>query len=261
LSVASTYPRMDDPATYFDETAATYDAALAIGDPPWTDDVDFYRDIAHDADGPALEVGVGTGRVYLPLVRDGLDVDGIDVSPAMLDRLREKAGNDLDVAVHEADVTGFDAGREYGLVYCPARAFNHLTDLADQRAACRNVHDVLAPGGRFALNTFAPDPRFIAEQYGDPRERTVEVDGDTYTVRDVTELADAVELLASIHREVYDADGDLVTETTTPLALLPKRQFELLFADAGFADWTFYGDFERDPLEATSQELVAVAER
>jgi SAM-dependent methyltransferase len=238
---------MDDPATYFDESAATYDATLAAGEQPWTGaDIEFYRALARDADGPALEIGVGTGRVYLPLRRDGLDVDGIDVSPGMLDRLRERAGDGLDVSVRVGDVTDLDPDREYGLVYCPARAFNHLADLVAQRAAMRQVHDALAPGGRFALNTFAPDPQFVA---------------DRYTVRDVTELDDAVEWVATMRREVYDADGALVTETATPLALVTKREFELLFADAGFSDWSFHGDFEGEPLESTAQELVAVAER
>ncbi|MFB6207459.1 MAG: class I SAM-dependent methyltransferase [Haloglomus sp.] len=224
----------------------------------------FYRDLARESDGPALEVGVGTGRVYLALRRAGLDVDGIDLAPGRLARLRETAAAEgLDISVREADVTAFDPDREYGLVYCPARVFNLLTSLADQRAALRTIRDALAPGGRFALNTFAPDPEFVAENYGDPDEVDVEVEGDTYTVRDVTELTDPIERVATMRREVSDpdADGDLVLETETPIALVAKREFALLFADAGFSDWTFYGGFDGDPLESTAQELVAVAER
>jgi hypothetical protein len=69
---------MDDAGEFFDAAAETYDALLGAdsGDgedrTAWAgDDVAFYRDLARDADGPALEVGVGTGRVYLPLLRDG----------------------------------------------------------------------------------------------------------------------------------------------------------------------------------------------
>jgi SAM-dependent methyltransferase len=242
--------------------AAVYDAWTAVSDLPWTEDVAFYRRLAREADGPALEVGVGTGRVYLDLRRDGIDVDGIDRSAGRLAYLREQAADEgLDVAVREADVTAFAPDREYGLVYCPARVFNLVAPLADQRAALRNVRDALAPGGRFALNTFAPDPHFVAEHYGEHTETEVEVDGATYTVRDVMELDDPIERVGTQRREVRDAAGDLVLETEMPLALVTKREFELLFADAGFSDWTFYGGFEGEPLESTAQELVAVAER
>lgn len=252
-------PDMDDTDAF---EAAVYDAWTDATDLPWTEDVAFYRRLARQADGPALEVGVGTGRVYLELRRDGIDVDGIDLSAARLAHLRETAeAEGVDVSVQQADVTAFDPDREYGLVYCPARVFNLVTSLADQRAALRHIHDALAPGGRFALNTFAPDPHFVAENYGEPTETEVAVDGATYAVRDVMALDDPIERVGTQQREVLDADGEVVLETETPLALVTKREFELLFADAGFSDWTFHGGFGGDPLESTEQELVAVAER
>lgn len=250
---------MDETDTF---EAAVYDAWIDASDLPWTEDVAFYRQLAREVDGPALEVGVGTGRVYLDLRRDGIDVDGIDLSAGRLAHLRETAADEgLDVSVRQADVTTFDPDREYGLVYCPARVFNLVTSLADQRAALRTVHDALEPGGRFALNTFAPDPHYVAENYGEPSEVEVEVDGDRYIVRDVMELDDPIERVGTQRREVYDDDGAVALETETPLALVTKREFELLFADAGFSDWTFDGGFDGDPLESTAQELVAVAER
>jgi SAM-dependent methyltransferase len=256
---------MDDPAEFFDRTAVTYDATVegveeaASG---WAaGDVGFYRELAREADGPALEVGVGTGRVYLDLLRAGLDVDGVDVSAAMLDRLREKAATEgLDPSVWQGDVTALDVDREYALVYCPARAFNHLASLDQQRAAIRAVHDALAPGGQFALNTFVPDPRFVAEHYGEWEGSDVTVDGETYRVESRTDLADPVELLARYRKRVLQ-DGEVVTETETPLAIVTRREFELLFELAGFSAWTFHGDFDGEPLTDSSQELVAVAHK
>jgi SAM-dependent methyltransferase len=256
---------MDDAAEFFDRTAETYDALLegvedAAGG--WAgDDVAFYRALAETADGPALEVGVGTGRVYLELLRDGLDVDGVDVSAGMLARLREKADREgLDASVGVGDVTALDTDREYGLIYCPARAFNHLATLEAQRTATRRVHDALAPGGRFALNTFVPDPTFVAEHYAEWDGSDVTVDGETYTVESRTDLEDPVELVASYRKRVRQ-DGETLAEVETPLALVPRRQFELLFEVAGFAEWSFYGGFDRAPLESSTQELVAVARK
>lgn len=256
---------MDDVAEFFDRTAATYDAVVSGVDGAaggWAgDDVALYRELVREADGPALEVGVGTGRVYLDLLREGLDVEGIDVSDGMLDRLREKAAEEgLDPTVWQADVTEFDADREYGLVYAPARAFNHLHTLGAQRAATQRVHDTLAPDGRFALNTFVPDPQFVAQHYGEWEGSEVTVDGETYTVESRTDLADPVELVASYHKRVRQGE-EIVAEVETPLALVTKRQFELLFEVAGFSEWSFHGGFDRDPLSDSSQELVAVARK
>ena len=255
---------MDDVAEFFDRTAETYDAVLegveAAGG--WAgDDVAFYRDLARDADGPALEVGVGTGRVYLDLLGEGLDVDGIDVSEGMLERLREK-GTDAGVepSVRVADVTRLESDREYGLVYAPARAFNHLHTLEAQRAATRRVHDTLAPGGRFALNTFVPDPAFVAEHYGEWEGSEVTVDGETYTVESRTDLSDAVEMVADYRKRVRRGE-EVLAAVETPLALVPRRHLELLFELAGFSEWSFFGGFDRDPLTDPSQEMVAVARK
>lgn len=266
---------MDDAGEFFDAMAATYDARHA-DDPQkrdartgWLgDDAAFYRDLARAADGPALEVGVGTGRVYLELLRDGLDVDGIDVSERMLERCRQKARDDgLEASVWDADVTAFDPEREYGLVYVPARAFNHLPTLEDQRAALDRIREALAPGGRLALNTFVPGFEIVAEEYGDPREEVVERDGERYRVVRETRLEDEVEQVARIRQAVYrdasDREGgdELLAERETPLALIPKRQFELLFETVGFDDWTVYGGFDREPLTDVTNEQVWVVER
>ncbi|MFC6952807.1 class I SAM-dependent methyltransferase [Halorubellus litoreus] len=252
---------MDDDAAFFDAMAAYYDARHRSGDDDATPaDARFYRDLVADADGPALELGVGTGRVYLELLAAGLVVDGVDVSTGMLDVLREKAAaRGLTPSVRRGDVLDLDPDREYDVVYAPNRMFNHLTSIDDQRAALHNVRDALAPGGRFALNTFVPAFDVVAD-YGDAVEQTLTVDDDHYRVVATTSLDDEVEQVARLHHEVH-RNGAFLTERETTLALVPKRQFELLFDAAGFSDWTAYGDFDREPLESPSQEMVWVVER
>jgi SAM-dependent methyltransferase len=255
---------MDDAGEFFDPFARVWEARMErLEDDPLVDDVAFYRDLASEADGPALEVGVGTGRVYLELLAAGVDADGIDVSPAMLERCRANADErGLDATVWEADVTELDPDREYGLVYAPSRAFNHLPTLADQRAALESIRDVLGSDGRFALNTFVPGFDFVAEQYGEERVEHVTVDGTEYRHVTVSTLDDEVEQVATLRKELYVAETDeLVAERETPLTLVPKRQFELLFELAGFSEWEVQGGFDGEPLETADQEMVWVAER
>jgi SAM-dependent methyltransferase len=251
---------MDDEA-YWDAFAAYYDAAYGEDATPIPDDREFYRERARAADGPVLEVGCGTGRIYLELLRDGVDAYGIDLSTGMLDRLREKAAAEgLDPAVRRADVTAFEPEREYALVIVPFRAFLHLTSLDDQIAALRNVRDALAPDGELALNIFAPNFEVICETYGESETVEVERDGDRYRIERTTAFVDEVEQIAELRIEVYDDADDLLVDRSASLKLVSKREFELLCRVAGFSEWTVSGGFEGDPLTSTDQEMVWVVE-
>lgn len=248
---------MDDPGEFFDPVASIYDARIESDQGT---DIDFYRELANETGGPALELGVGTGRVYLELLADGVDIDGIDLSERMLDQLRENAReDDLDPSVWKGDMTDFETDRKYDLVFAPARAFNHLPSLAEQRAVLRNVREVLTPDGRFALNTYVPRFETVAN-YGTPQKEQLEVDSVSYRIVRTSKLVDEVEQLVSIQWEVH-REGELIAERETPIALIPKRQFELLFELAGFSDWQVYGGFGREPLESADEEMVWIVDK
>lgn len=106
--------------------------------------------------GPVLELGIGTGRLALPLAARGVRVHGIDASPAMVDRLRAKPRGD-EVTVTIADFADFDLAERFSLVFV---AFNTLFALTSQQAqvACfRAVARHVLPGGRFLVEAFVPD--------------------------------------------------------------------------------------------------------
>lgn len=248
-----------DAREYFDATAEFYDAQY--GDDQGGDRA-FYRELAVETDGPVLEVGCGTGRIYLDLLRAGVDADGIDVSERMLGLLREKAAEaGLEPSVWRADVTDLDPPREYALAIVPFRAFLHLLSIDDQLAALSNLHEALAPGGRLALNFFAPDVDVFEEWYGEWQTEAVEHEGREYELRTFTELADPIEWIVHERRELYDPDGEQVFDESYTLKWLPRREFELLLRLSPFEEWTAYGGFDREPLESTDQEQVWIVER
>ena len=108
--------------------------------------------------GPVLELGVGTGRLALPLAERGVDVHGIDASPAMVARLRAKPGGDrIPVVLGDFADVGTLGGERYAMVFV---AFNTLFELGSQeeQARCiRGVSDRLVPGGRFVVEAIAPE--------------------------------------------------------------------------------------------------------
>ncbi len=143
------------PEIHFDERiAAGYDAASPdMFDPAVIDPaVDFLIDLA--GDGAALELGVGTGRVALPLQERGVPVHGIDLSPAMVERLRAKPGADnIGVTIGDFATARVDATFRY-LVY---NTITNLTTQDEQVECFRNAAAHLEPGGCFVIEVVVPD--------------------------------------------------------------------------------------------------------
>lgn len=243
---------------FFDTWAEFYDVdyeGQEIGD------VEFYVDLARQADGPVLEVGCGTGRIFLQLLQAGVDAYGFDISEEMLDVLRQKAADvGMTPQVWQADMTDFTPEREYALIIVPFRTFLHNITLADQQAALRNFHRALGPEGRLALNFFVPSFDVICESYGEPERRTVTENGDEYVVTDVTAIEDEVAQIVKAERTVQH-DGEVIREASFRLALISKPEFELLLETTGWSGWTGYGGFDREPLEDGAKEMVWIVER
>ena len=148
----------------YDPFAEIYDEWAAV----MTEDVAVLRRACPGSDGPIVELGVGTGRVAIPVAREtGRPVLGIDSSPAMLD-LARKAASDASVQVElrEGDMRELSLDEPAALIYCPFRALLHLPTWADRRRLFERVAASLRPGGRFAWNAFVFNPHLAAANDG-----------------------------------------------------------------------------------------------
>jgi SAM-dependent methyltransferase len=144
------------PEDHFGEAvAARYDESVAemFSEPLLTPAVDFLADMA--GPGPALELGIGTGRIALPLAQRGVQVHGIDLSDAMVRRLREKpGGREIPVTIGDFATTTVD-GR-FSLVYLVFNTIMNLTSSDEQVACFQNAAAHLQDGGRFVLEVGVP---------------------------------------------------------------------------------------------------------
>jgi hypothetical protein len=148
---------MDDytPATYGDRIASVYDERYPDslgGDPSLR--TALLAELAGER--AALELGIGTGRVALPLKASGVAVHGIDASTEMIDRLRTKPGGS-DIPVTIADFRDFDLGRRFGLIYVVFNTFFGLLTQEDQVTSFHAVARHLDQGGAFLIEAFVPD--------------------------------------------------------------------------------------------------------
>lgn len=231
---------------YSAEHAALYDVVTAPQD---REDTPFYVDRAGEADGPVLELACGTGRVYLELLRAGVDADGLDSSAGALDVLRQRASDEgLDPTVWRADMADFAVDREYALVTCPFNAIQELTTLEQQQALLASVHDLVAPGGTFVFDTFVPSFEHICRAWGEWQQRPIEFRGESVEYHTRTRMVDEVSQTYVAEKKAVTGDGDQLFAFEGEATLLPTRELELLAQQSPFDDWHTTGDYTDEPL-------------
>jgi SAM-dependent methyltransferase len=236
--------------TYGDRIADVYDDLYAFPEDT-AQAVDFLADLA--GDGPVLELGVGTGRIALPLAGRGLTVHGIDASAAMVERLRAKPGGDH-IQVTFGDFADVGVEGEYALVFV---AFNTLFALLDQdrQVACfTNVARHLLPGGHFVVEAFVPDlGRFDRNQrVGAELVRTDLVQLETSRLDPLQQRVD------SAHVSITE-DGVRVFPVKIRYAW--PSELDLMARLGGLALAQRYGGWAREPVTATSGRLISVYRR
>lgn len=150
--------------------------------------------------GPVLELGIGTGRIALPLASRGLDVSGIDASAAMVAKLRAKPGGKT-IAVTVGDFADVGVDSEFALVFVVFNTFFSLQTQDEQVRCFANAGKRLSAGGRFVIEAFVPDlSRFDRDQ------RVHAMNVDTNQVRlDVTRHDLANQQLETAHLLIGEA--------------------------------------------------------
>src|SRR5438477_4842263 len=154
-----------------------YDAIARLYD-PWsrsvTEDVGFYVEEAVASGGPVVELGVGTGRIAVPVAEAGVRVIGIDSSAAMLQVCAERAaaaGVAARLDLRLGDLRDPPVHERVALVTCPFRAYLHLADDEERRAALRRARELLVPGGRLVFDVFTPGADDVETTHGRWLER------------------------------------------------------------------------------------------
>jgi SAM-dependent methyltransferase len=228
-------------------------------------DLPFWLETARAAGGPVLEIACGTGRILLALRRAGLDADGLDVSPAMIGRLRAKAGEaGLAVRAEIADMRSFDLGRRYARVLCAFNGFAHCETVADQIACLRAARAHLAPGGALVLHMSYPGPAYWLEPEGRPafEHETVLPDGGKLQMWD-NRHKDIVNQRQDSEVEIWDLDPAerprSISKFTTSQRWVYRFELELLFAAAGYDRWEIFAGFDRQPLRKPDDQMIAWA--
>lgn len=244
---------VDQQRLWDDETAQSYDTP---GEGAFSDAVlrPTVATLAELADGGrAVEFAIGTGRVAIPLSEAGVPVSGIELSMAMIRRLREKVGEDR-LPVVEGSMTTASAGTGYSLAFLVYNTISNLLSQDEQVECFRNAARHLAPGGRFVVELWVPQLRALALGHAG----TVEVSEPGYLLVDTY---DTLEQRVVSHHFRFDAEVGGAREATlgrTPHRYIWPSELDLMARLAGFELEHRWADWSRSEFVSDSGSHVSV---
>jgi SAM-dependent methyltransferase len=231
---------------------ALYDRIARFYD-PWsrsvTEDVGFYVEHARGSGGPVVELAVGTGRIAVPIAQAGIDVIGVDSSPAMLAIARaaaEAAGVEARLDLRVGDLREPPVAERVPLVICPFRSLLHMEIEDEKLRALRAARELLDHGGTYVFDVFAPSRDDIEETHGRWLEREPGI----------------------FERAVWDQGSRTLSlsvrsgedEATFGLHWLSAPEWQRLLDLAGFVVEALYGWFDGRPYDG-DEDMVFVCRR
>ena len=241
---------MNDDGHFDERIAATYDESSAdeFGQSAVDPVVDFLLENA--GNGRALELGIGTGRIALPLARRGVPVHGIELSNAMAAKLRAKPGGEyLGVTIGDFATTTVDGS--FSLVYLVFNTIMNLTTQAEQVSCFRNVAAHLEPGGRFVIEVMIPELRRL------PPGETFHVSNGREDSWGIDEYDVANQGLVSHHLEIVDGN---LERFSVPFRYVWPAELDLMAQLAGMTLRERWSGWKREPFASDSRQHVSVWE-
>jgi len=236
-------------------------------------DIQFFVDYAVAAGGKTLELGCGTGRVLIASARAGCEITGLDFSPFMLQKCREKLAKESEavqsrVKLIQGDMTKFSLDEKFELITIPFRPFQHLITVDEQKACLACVHKHLAPKGRFILDVFHPsiprltDPKYLMEMDNEPPVNLPQGSVLRRTVRTAGFHLDRQYNDIELIHYVKHADGrEERLVHAFPMRYFFRYELEHLLSGSGFKIIDFFGNYDRSPFTSESPEMIFVVEK
>lgn len=249
----------------FDRVARFYDYEQK----EFTKDIAFYVEYARKCGGEVLELACGTGRILIPMAKQGVKVTGLDISEEMLSSARMKIDADEKLKTNtnliSGDMRDFDINKRFSMILIAFRSFQSLLTKEDQVACLETVHKHLSDSGLFILDLFAPRHDLLAQVH-----RTVDLgkfydeESDVYVTRRAEDKYDLAK--QTLHEDRFyewtDKSGEShIQKWSFDLSYLFRYEAELLLEKCGFVIEHVYGDFDEAPYDYYSGEQIFVTRK
>jgi SAM-dependent methyltransferase len=250
----------------YDLIAPFYDVEHAGFD----EDIDLYLNYAAlygGTGGRLLELACGSGRLLLPLAREGYTITGVDTSARMLEIARmalASEGLDRQVSLAQQDMCALQLGQKFQMAFIALGSFGHLVTRRQQREALSSIRAHLTPGGVFILDISNADVRYMESMGGQVlHQGTWMMEDGSLLTHFVSPASSATtHLLDLVHFYDRHKQGEAITRTIArmQLYLFERNETELLLESTGFVVKEVYGNYDLSPYENDSPRMIVLAE-
>jgi len=235
-----------------------------LQDEGYEDDYALTAQWARSLGGPLLDLACGTGRMALRMAAQGYQVTGVDITPEMLARARQKAaqqGASIEWVV--ADARAFHIQKQFPFIYMLENVFQFFLTREDQEAMLARVREHLLPEGCFLFETRNPNPRNLQQvRHPEPQQFTLPDGGQLVATEQqhydpMTQIQHYIRQLTLLH----PGGQQEVKAHRTALRYVYPQEMEALLYHNGFQIRTCYGSWQQEPLTATSRSMIYVCQK
>lgn len=224
-------------------------------------EIPFFSALAAQAAGPVLEVACGTGRITLPIARLGVDITGLDVSPAMIARARQNGARaGLRVEWLEQDCRDMRIGRLFALIFSATNAMQHLLDIESASSFLRSACAALQPGGKLVIDVFNPSLKKLLKTPADRHvlKTITHVAGNPIMVEVSSHYLPDSQIL---HFDLfYVRCGQVERTKHVNMRVFFPQELRALCHFSGLRVVECHGDYDGSPLTATSPKQILICE-
>lgn len=230
------------------------------------EDINMYKNLCLTADNSILELGIGTGRIAIPLAKDGKHIVGVDNSPAMLEILQQKITNENinNIIFFQQDMCSLSLGGEFNLILCPFCTFNFLLSIEKQREALLSIRNLMNKKSKIIFdilttNTFPSTLEDNSLKYFDSCEAYID---DVYFEIYISNSFDQSNQIFKQERYYREYKNGIFTKeyhTTMKNRFFLIGEFQLLLRECGYKILNIYGDYNFSSFSNISPNLIVEA--
>jgi len=226
-------------------------------------DHEYFLEQIRDTHGKVLEVGVGTGRLFIDALKQGADIYGLDISESMLDVLNSKIPEKEHYRLSSQNMVDFRYDSGFDLIIAPFRVIMHILEKEDQIQALNNAFNHLNPDGLFIFDTFIPDLNQIITGLNHRLDFEGEYEPGKKIRRFVSTTPSLINQIITVHfhLEWDEKDEEKSEDWILPMRFFFRYELEHLIERSLFNNYRIIGDYMGNELNKDSRDFIVICRK
>jgi SAM-dependent methyltransferase len=226
-------------------------------------DNDYFQDEIKKTSGKILEIGVGTGRLFMNSLNSGADIYGLDISETMLDVLYNKLPSEQHNRLSLQNLIDFRFDFKFDLIVAPFRVLMHVLDKEDQLKALNNIYHHLNENGKFIFDTFIPDLNQLIKGLENHTDFEGEYEPGHMVKRVVSTTPDLIKQIIEVSFQMEWEENNIILHDKwmLPLRFFFRYELEHLVERSDFDRYKIYGDYQGNELTKASTDFIVVCRK